>query len=41
MKSSMYGVTQHDALESIIACDVSSMQRLIAMSIAILINSLF
>jgi hypothetical protein len=41
MKSSMYGVTQHDAPESIIACDVSFDHALFAISMAILRSSLF
>jgi hypothetical protein len=41
MKSSMYGVTQHDAPESMIACDISFAQALLAMIIAILSNALF
>jgi hypothetical protein len=41
MKSSMCGVTQQDALESIIACDVSEEHALVAIMIAILRSSLF
>jgi hypothetical protein len=41
IKSSMYGVTQHDAPESIIACDVSFVHVFVAIRIAILSSSLF
>jgi hypothetical protein len=41
MKSAMYGVTQHDASESIIAFEISFLRALLAMSIANFSNSLF
>jgi hypothetical protein len=41
MKSAIYGVTQHDALESIIACDVSFVHVLVDISTAIFRSSLF
>jgi hypothetical protein len=41
MKYSMYGVTQHDAPESIMACDVSFVHAFVAISTAILMSSLF
>jgi hypothetical protein len=41
MKSSMCGVTQQDAPESIIACDVSVENALVAIMIAILRSSFF
>jgi hypothetical protein len=41
MKYSMHGVTQHDAPESMIACDISFAQVLLAMIIAILSYSIF
>jgi hypothetical protein len=41
MKSSMRGVTQQDAPESIIACDVSVEHVLVAIMIAILRSSVF
>jgi hypothetical protein len=37
----MYGVTEHDAPESIIACDVSFVHAFVAISTAILSISLF
>jgi hypothetical protein len=40
-KSSMYGVTQHDAPESIMACDVSFVHVFVAIGISILRISLF
>jgi hypothetical protein len=40
-KSSMYGVTQYDAPESIMACDVSFVHVFVAIRIAILRSSLF
>jgi hypothetical protein len=40
-KSSMYGVTQHDAPESIMACDVSFVHAFVASRIAILRSLLF
>jgi hypothetical protein len=40
IKSSMYGVTQHDAPESIMACDVSFVHAFVAVSKAILSSSL-
>jgi hypothetical protein len=41
MKSSMYGVTQHDAPKSIMVCDVSFVHAFVAISMAILRSSLF
>jgi hypothetical protein len=41
IKSSMYGVTQHDAPESIMACDVSFVHAFVAIRMAILSSSLF
>jgi hypothetical protein len=41
MKSSIYGVTQHDAPESIMACDVYVVHKFVAVRIAILRSSLF
>jgi hypothetical protein len=41
VKSCMYGVTQQDAPESIIACEISFVQALLAISIVIMINALF
>jgi hypothetical protein len=41
IKSSIYGVIQQDALESIIACDVSFLHPFVAISMAILRSSLF
>jgi hypothetical protein len=41
MKSSMYGVTQHDERESIMACDVSFVHAFVAIGMAILRISLF
>jgi hypothetical protein len=41
IKSSMYGVTQHDALESIMACDVSFVHAFFAIRISILSSWLF
>jgi hypothetical protein len=41
MKSLMYGVTQHDAPKSMIACDVYFVHVLVAISTAILRSSLF
>jgi hypothetical protein len=41
MKSSIYGVKQHDALESIMAWDVSLVHVFVAMMIAILRRPLF
>jgi hypothetical protein len=40
-KSSMYGVTHHDAPESIMVCDVSLVHVFVAIRIAILRSSLF
>jgi hypothetical protein len=40
MKSSMYGVTQHDAPESMIPCDVSFVHVFVAITNAILRSSL-
>jgi hypothetical protein len=40
-KSSMYVVTQHDAPESIMACDVSFVHAFVAISTPILSSSLF
>jgi hypothetical protein len=40
-KSSMYWVTQHDAPESIMVCDVSLVHVSVAIRIAILRSSLF
>jgi hypothetical protein len=40
-KSSMYGVTQHDAPESIMACDVYFVHAFVAINTAILSSSLF
>jgi hypothetical protein len=40
-KSSIYGVTQHDAPESNMACDVSLVHAFVAIRIAILRSSLF
>jgi hypothetical protein len=41
MKSLIYGVTQHDAPESIMAWDVSLVHVFVAIRIAILRSSLF
>jgi hypothetical protein len=41
MKSSIYGVTQHDAPESIMAWDFSLVHVFVAMRISILRSSLF
>jgi hypothetical protein len=41
MKSSIYGVMQHDALESMIACYISFVHAFVAIRIAILSSSLF
>jgi hypothetical protein len=41
IKSSMYGVTQPDAPQSIMACYVSFIHAFVAISTAILISSLF
>jgi hypothetical protein len=41
MKSSMCGVTQQDALQSIIACYVSVEHALVSVMIAILRSSVF
>jgi hypothetical protein len=41
MKSSMYSVTQNDAPESTMACDVSFVHASVAISTAILRSSLF
>jgi hypothetical protein len=41
MKSLIYGVTQHDAPNSIMACDVSLVHVFVAIRIAILRSSLF
>jgi hypothetical protein len=41
MKYLIYGMTQHDAPESMIACDVSFVHVFIAIRIAILSSSLF
>jgi hypothetical protein len=37
----MYGVTQHDAPESIMACDVSFVHAFVAIRVDILSSSLF
>jgi hypothetical protein len=41
MKSSIYGVTQHDAPESFMVCDVSLVHVFVAIMVAILSSSLF
>jgi hypothetical protein len=41
MKSSMYGVTHHDAPKSIIACDVYLVHAMVVISMAILKSSFF
>jgi hypothetical protein len=40
-KSSMYGVTQHDAPESIVLCDFSFIHAFVAISMDILSSLLF
>jgi hypothetical protein len=41
MKSSIYGVMQHDAPESMIACDVYFVHAFVAIRIAVFSSSLF
>jgi hypothetical protein len=41
MRSLMYGVTQHDAPESVMECDVYFVHAFVALSMAILRSSLF